>query len=70
MIEEGAKLTVEQLRTDIEAMDKYPYPYRVRDATNTTIHKIGELLSTATVDDLISMGVTVKIVAPAKRRKA
>ena len=65
-----AKLTVEQVWLTIEAQEKSPYPYRVIGATNTTLHVIGELLSKSKVDELIRVGITVKIVAPPSSRKA
>ena len=63
------KMTVEQITVGSVEKRVYPFNYRVRDATNTTLHRIGELLSKETVDELIRMGITVKIVAPSPVRK-
>jgi len=69
MIADNAKMTVVQVQTGPITADDYPYQYRVRDATNTTLHRIGELLRKARVDELISFGITIKIVAPPSSRK-
>ena len=68
MIGDNAKLTVVQVQTGAKSAGEYLYQYRVKDATNTTIHRIGELLRKDRVNELIDWGITVKIVAPPKRK--
>ena len=64
MIGDNAKITVVQIKPGHKPMNESPYPYRVKEATNTTLHRIGELLRKDRVEELIGMGITVKIVAP------
>ena len=69
MIGDNAKMTVVQVQTGPKRGSDYPFQYRVKDATNTTLHRIGELLRTERVNELITMGITVKIVAAPSRGK-